>query len=123
MSRRTSATASTTRRHSAAGSPTWVSSTSTVATVEPADRTDGDARRRRDGPGATATGLRPVAPRLVGLVEATRGQGEQVLDRLLGLRTGGADLHLVPLLGAERRDPAQASGRHRPGAGGEVASA
>ena len=124
MSRRTSATASATRRHSVAGSPTSVSSVvdggrpSAGAPVRSrcrARRPTGPGRRRsiRPGPGRGVVG--------VGLVEPPRGEGEQVLDRLLRLRSGGADLDLVAVQRAERGDPAQAAGRHRAGAGRQVA--
>ena len=90
---------------------------------------------RRTGPmampGEAATGPAPAVETSgagtgldgVGLVERSGRQGEEVLDRLLGLRTGGADLDLVAAQRAEGGDPAEAAGRHRPGAGGQVASA
>jgi hypothetical protein len=86
--------------------------------VEPAYRADRDAGRGGD----RTRGRRELRQdrRLGRLVEGPRGEREHVLDGLLCLRSGGSDLDPVALLGAQRRDPAEARGGHRAGPGREV---
>ena len=118
ISRRTVATASTMRRHSAAGSTAACSARRVRRRGgQPADRADRDARRRRQRSAAPVGRRRQAGPRRRRRSASSNRrvrQREEVLDRLLGLRPGRADLDLVAAQGGERRDPAQAC---RPGPG------
>ena len=71
--------------------------------------------------GAVEGGVDGRGSLLEGLVEPAPREGDEMLDRLLCLGPGGANLDLVPQQGCQRRDSAQAPGRDRSDAGGEVA--
>ena len=89
---------------------------------EPADRPDRDARRCRQRLVTRGARRRSDADVVLdGLVEPAPRQREQVLDGLLRLRPRGPHLDLVSGQGGQRRDPAEAAGRDRPGTGRQVA--
>ena len=84
-------------------------------------RSDGDARRGSERAVVVRHRGSLLGGSGGGLVEPALGEGDDVLERLTRLSSGGTDLDAVAVESSERGDPGEAGRRNGPGSGVEVA--